>query len=305
MALLAAEPPWDSGLMAGRTAWFPGHMAKGTRQLEELLDKLDLILEVRDARAPELTASPWTAQLRSSKKPLWVVLTKRDLADDGATAEWLSHYQSRRSQAWAFDVLKGHIGPLERAFGKIKPAYRELRLAVVGIPNVGKSALLNLLVGKRRAPVGAVPGVTRGVSWYRGKDYLVVDSPGILDPHSGEAVQKALAWLGCSRPDVIGGYDVVAWKLVDFLIRQDLWYIVEKKWSVAAHENPSMTLEALGKRLGCLVSGGAVDQALAGRRLLESFSSGKLGKVSLERPGSLAMKALDQEGSEGLEELDP
>ncbi len=273
--------------MAGRTAWFPGHMAKGTRQLEGIAGKLDVVVEVRDARAPELTASPLTKRLLAGK-PVWIALAKKDLADPAATARWLSFYKNRRREAWAFDLLSGQIAPLRQAFTRRKPPYRELRVAVVGIPNVGKSALLNLLVGKKAAVVGGIPGVTRGVSWYRGGDFLVVDSPGILDPRSGAAVQKALAWLGCSKADVIGGWDSVACALIDFLRRRGLWRVVEEKWNVPAGDDAVSALEAVGRRLGCLVSGGKVDLTLAGRRFLESFSTGKIGSVSLETPDALA-----------------
>lgn len=288
--------------MAGRTAWFPGHMAKGTRQLEALADKLDVIVEVRDARAPDLTASPLTRKL-SAKKPVWIVLSKKDLADPETTRQWLSYYRNRRREAWAFSLLSRQIGPLRQAFSRCKPPHRELRVAVVGIPNVGKSALLNLLVEKKAATVGGIPGVTRGVSWYRGGDFLVVDSPGILDPRSDAAVQKALAWLACSKADVIGGYDSVACSLIDFLQKQGLWGLVEKKWGVSAVPDDSVAvLESIGRRLGCLVGGGAVDFTLAGRRFLESFSTGKLGPVSLERPGAPVSDALtatdEEEGGE-------
>ena len=288
--------------MAGRTAWFPGHMAKGTRQLEELAGKLDVIVEVRDARAPELTASPLTRKL-AGRKPVWIVLTKKDLADPAVTSQWLSYYKNRKREAWAFDLLARQIGPLRQAFTRCKPSYRELRVAVVGIPNVGKSALLNLLVGKKAAVVGGIPGVTRGVSWYKGDDFLVVDSPGILDPRSGAAIQRALAWLGCSKADVIGGYDTVACGLIDFLQKQGLWHYVEEKWGVPADPGDVVAvLEGVGRRLGCLVSGGNVDFTLAGRRFLESFSTGKIGSLSLERPDALAAPALNEDGGEGEDE---
>ena len=290
--------------MAGRTAWFPGHMAKGTRQLEDIVDKLDMIIEVRDARAPELTASPLTRKL-ARRRPVWLVLTKRDLAYPDATAQWLDYYKSRKRQVWAFDLLSRRITPLVQEISRKKPKYRELRIAVVGIPNVGKSALLNLLVGKKAATVGGIPGVTRGVSWYKGGDFLVVDSPGILDPSSGAGIQKALAWLACSKADVIGGYDSVACELIDFLQKQRLWHFIEEKWGVA--ENPDDTvavLEGIGRRLGCLVSGGNVDYTLAGRRFLESFSTGKLGRFSLETPSSLASRLLADDDDEEEEDDD-
>ncbi len=272
--------------MSGRTVWFPGHMAKGTRKLGELAEKLDLILEVRDARAPEVTASPLASPL-SKVCPVWKVLTKSDLADRHITAEWLEFFRSGRKRAWAVDLLKGKIDDLRKELEAQAPPHRELRIAVVGIPNVGKSALLNCLVGKKSASVGGIPGVTRGVSWYKGRGFLVVDSPGILDPKSDEHIQKVLAWLGCSKAEVIGGYDAVAYRLVEFLIQKRLWRVVENSWGVQAGEDPYETLEAIGRRLGCLVPGNRVDLILAGRRFLEAFSSGKLGAVSLERPGFL------------------
>ncbi len=290
--------------MAGRTTWFPGHMAKGTRQLSNLLDKLDVIVEVRDARAPELTASPVIKKF-AGRRPVWIVMAKRDLADKDSTAQWISYYKNKKHEAWAFDLLSRQISPLRQAFSRYKPKYRELRVAVVGIPNVGKSVLLNLLVGKKAAPVGGIPGVTRDVSWYRGGDFLVVDSPGILDPRSDASVQKALAWLGCSRADVIGGYDAVACQLIEFLQKQNLWHFVEEKWGTPADSDTGAVLEGIGRRLGCLVSGGMVDYTLASKRLLESFSTGKLGSFSLETPSSPAADLLiSPENSEAEGEKD-
>jgi ribosome biogenesis GTPase A len=156
---------------------------------------------------------------------------------------------------------------------------------VVGIPNVGKSIFLNLLVGKKTAPVGGIPGVTRGVSWFKGQGFLVVDSPGILDPRSGDMVHKSLAWLGSSKADVIGGYDLLGMELLSFLRSRGLWHMVEDKWGIALEDEDSMaSLERVGRRLGCLVSGGEVNLEMAGRRLIDAFSTGKLGRVTLESP---------------------
>lgn len=271
--------------MTGRTVWFPGHMAKGARKLKELAGKLDLILEVRDARAPEATASPLASSL-SKICPVWKILTKKDLADPAVTSKWIEFYRSSGGRAWALDVLKGEAEKIRRDLELKSPSHRELRIAVLGIPNVGKSALLNGLVGKRAASVGAVPGITKGVSWHKGKGFLAVDSPGILDPKSGEKLQRALAWLGCTKADVIGGYDSLALDLIGFLTEKGLWESV-KPWGVSSLEDPFDTLEALGRRLGCVLPGNSLDLNLAGKRLLNSFASGKLGPLSLERPGDI------------------
>jgi ribosome biogenesis GTPase A len=259
-------------------------MAKGKRKLEELAGKLDVIIEVRDSRAPQLTSSPMIGQL-SRIKPVWYVLSKSDLADMEGTNLWISHFRKKGQKAWAFDLLKGRIEPIKKALLEKKPAHREIRLAVVGIPNVGKSIFLNLLVGKKTAPVGGIPGVTRGVSWFKGQGFLVVDSPGILDPRSGDMVHKSLAWLGSSKADVIGGYDLLGMELLSFLRSRGLWHMVEDKWGIALEDEDSMaSLERVGRRLGCLVSGGEVNLEMAGRRLIDAFSTGKLGRVTLESP---------------------
>jgi ribosome biogenesis GTPase A len=268
-----------------RTVWYPGHMAKGKRKLSELAGKLDIIIEVRDARAPLQTSSPLIGEL-SEVCPVAVVLSKKDLADDKGTMKWLAYFSSSGKKAWALDLLKPRMDQVRRDLAPFGPSHREVRLAVVGIPNVGKSMFLNALVGKSSAQVGGIPGITRGVSWYKGKGFLAVDSPGILDPKAGESVQRCLAWLGSSKAEIIGGYETVALDLISVLRRKGIWSMVEAKWTVPAPDGLSSeaVLENLGKRLGCLVTGGAVDMSAAARRFVEAFSTGRLGRVTLELP---------------------
>ena len=268
-----------------RTVWYPGHMARGLRKLRELTEKLDLLVEVRDARAPGLTGSPFSEQV-ARFRPVWIVLSKKDLAVEEATARWLSFFRGRGNRAWALDLRKGGIDPLMRAAARLRPAHRELRLAVIGIPNVGKSMLLNAMIGKNNAPVGGIPGITRGVSWYKGKGCLVVDSPGIVDPRSHREVHRRLAWLGSSRSDVIGGYEFLGEGLVEFLGRTTMLDKALEAWEMGREEEaPSDTLRRIGARLGCLVKGGEVNMDLAGRRFIEAFSTGKLGRFTIEEPG--------------------
>ncbi|MCL2009418.1 MAG: 50S ribosome-binding GTPase [Synergistaceae bacterium] len=268
--------------MSGRTVWFPGHMAKGERKLGELLEKLDLVIEVRDSRAPLSTSSPLIGGI-AKLKPVVLVLSKKDLADPARTAIWINELEGK---AWAFDMRKDSLTPLRKSLTRFSPPHRELRLAVVGIPNVGKSMFLNSLVGKSRAKVGGIPGVTRDVNWYKVGNFLAVDSPGILDPRAEPGVHRVLSWLGCAKAEVVGGYEAAALEFVGFLKARGLWGAVGEKWGIEdINEPPDETLSRVGRRLGCLVAGGAVNMDLAGKRLLESFASGKLGAVTLELPG--------------------
>ena len=222
----------------------------------------------------------------SRLKPVVLVLSKKDLASPERTRIWMEEFNREQKDVWAFDLHKDGVEPLRRALTRKKPAHRELRLAVTGIPNVGKSMFLNMLVGKSRARVGGIPGITRDVNWYKGGGFLVVDSPGILDPHSEPGVHRVLSWLGCARAEVIGGYESAALELIRFLKARDLWSSVGDKWEIDLRDEAAEeTLERIGRRLGCLVAGGAVNSELAGRRLVDAFAMGKLGPVTLELPG--------------------
>ena len=272
--------------MSGRTVWFPGHMAKGGRKLGELAEKLDLVIEVRDARAPFSTSSPLIESL-TRLKPVLLVLSKKDLADPERSRLWMEEFARLKKDVWSFDLRKDSLAPLKRTLLRFSPPHRELRLAVVGIPNVGKSLFLNALVGKSRARVGGVPGITRDVNWYKGGGFLAVDSPGILDPHAESGVHRVLSWLGCAKAEVVGGYEPAALALLRFLREHGLWGSVAGAWGVGeTSEEPAETvLERLGRRLGCLAAGGRVNMELAARRFVDSFAAGKLGPVTLELPG--------------------
>ena len=259
-----------------RTVWYPGHMAKGTRKLRELADRLDLIVEVRDSRAPSSTSSPLIKSL-SKIKPVIRVLSRKDLADPDKLALWMNAVKF----AYSADLRKREgLAQIRRAIMKFKPSHREVRLAVVGIPNVGKSLLLNLLAGKSSAAVGNIPGITKSVSWYKNEGMLIVDSPGILDPHAEEGAHMVLSWLGCAKAEVVGGWENSALMLVKFLTHNDMAGLIP----VVADESPAVTLEMIGRKYGCLISGGRVNLELAGQKFIEAFSSGRLGKFCLEIP---------------------
>jgi ribosome biogenesis GTPase A len=262
-------------------------MAKGKRKLGELMEKLDLVVEVRDARAPFSTSSPMIAEF-SKIRSVVTILSKKDLADPERSRVWKNEFVREKKDVWEFDLRKDKLESLRKALSRFSPPHRELRLAVVGIPNVGKSLFLNALMGKARAKVGGIPGITRDVSWYKCGGFLVVDSPGILDPHSERGAHRILSWLGCAPAEVLGGYEASALELIRFLRDRELWDVVEKTWGIAKpgeSDDGAETLERVGRRLGCLIAGGTINRELAGRRLVDSFAAGKLGSVTLELPG--------------------
>ena len=265
-----------------RTVWYPGHMAKGTRKLNEIVSKLDLIVEVRDARAPASTSSPLIKYL-AKIKPVIHVLSRKDLADKEKLKLWLDALKF----TYAADLRKREgLSNIKKSILKFKPSHREVRLAVVGIPNVGKSLLLNSLIGKSNANVGNIPGITKSVNWYKNEGMLIVDSPGILDPHAEAGAHLILSWLGCAKAEVVGGYENAALSLIKFLCANDMKNFIPVEFEIE-DENPGIILENIGKKYGCLISGGRVNLELAGQKFIEAFSSGRLGAVCLEMPGEL------------------
>ena len=274
--------------MMPRTVWYPGHMEKGKKRLKELASQVDVFVEVRDARAPRSSSSPLIHDL-AKLKPVCVVLSKKDLAEDDKTKLWIEELSSCGMPAFAANLRSGIPGGLRgKLFGLSghKPKWRELRVAIVGIPNVGKSMLLNALLGKRASKVGGIPGITKGVSWYRANGLLLLDSPGILDPKADRQTNMTLAWLGCLRVDVIGDYETLSMQLFEFLRSLGLMPRLLERLSIAADEEVKAEecLAALARRIGALLPGGKADFERAGRFLLESFATGKLGPFTLELP---------------------
>ena len=248
-----------------RTVWYPGHMAKGTRKLAELVSKLDLIVEVRDARAPASTSSPLIKAL-AKVKPVVHVLSRKDLADSDKLSAWLGALKHTH----AADLRKREgLSAVKKAILKFKPSHREVRLAVVGIPNVGKSLLLNSLIGKSNASVGNIPGITKSVNWYKNEGMLIVDSPGILDPHAQAGAHLILSWLGCAKADVVGGFENAAIALIKFLASSDMTSFIPVD---IENDTPEIILEAIGRKYGCLISGGAVCLEMPGGKKAIDFS---------------------------------
>jgi ribosome biogenesis GTPase A len=270
--------------------WFPGHMTRARRQIEEKLKLIDVIFELIDARIPQSSRNPMIDDIVGNK-PRLVLLNKADLADAEQTALWAKHFRSLGHEALAIDANTG-VGvkdlplkakelmkeKIERQAAKgIK--FRPVRALIVGIPNVGKSTLINRLAGRNVAVTGDRPGVTKGQQWIRtGQDLELLDTPGILWPkfEDMEAGYR-LAATGAIKEEVLQIDEVACFTLRELAPeygsllkeRYDLEAIPEKLPDLQAAVE---VLEAIGRRRGCLGSGGHVD-----------LRSGKLGRLTLER----------------------
>lgn len=261
--------------------WYPGHMAKARRMLRAELKIVDGILEVADARLPLSSRNPDLREL--SPKPRFLVLGKIDLADAAATEKWVNYWAARGETIISADLIKGTgLRELRSAvrdrFAHLK---RPARLVVVGIPNVGKSTLINRLTGRRAAQVGAKPGVTRGKQWLSAPGMQLLDSPGLLWPKfEDQEVARKLAVTASIRDEIVDAAEIAAW-LLSFLQDQYGEVLSGRYGELASDEH---LLEQIGRKRGCLLRGGIVDFNQAAALVLKDFRSGKLGAITLEYP---------------------
>jgi ribosome biogenesis GTPase A len=271
--------------------WYPGHMAKAKRQIAEVLPKIDVIIEVVDARLPLSSANPMLEKLRGSK-PCIKVLNKSDLADPSVTSAWIARFEHLAGvKALAIDSRKrSAAAQIPRLCRRLAPQRgvpgKTLRAMVVGIPNVGKSTLINTLAGKKIARVGDKPAITTCPQQIDLRNGIhLADTPGLLWPDIRN--QKSAYRLAASGAIGEGGMDYpsVALFAAEFLMKNYPGQLAARYQLVEPPVEAAALIEQIGRKRGCLTTGGAVDLLRASELLLRELRAGLIGPVSLERPG--------------------
>lgn len=278
--------------------WFPGHMAKTRRAITANLKLVDAVVEIIDARTPMSSRNPEIDSLTSSK-PRIVLLNKCDLADNKATSAWVNYFKKENVTALAVDCKSG------RGLNKLMPVLKStvlkslmekrqksgmvgapVRLMILGIPNVGKSSLINRMAGSKRTKVEDRPGVTRTKQWVKLQDNTeLLDMPGVLWPKfEDQSTAVKLAFTGAISDDILD-IETLAMKLLGFLA-ENYPQSLKERYKIEFDESDDgfALLEKVGKKRGMVISGGEINTERAAITVLDEFRSGKLGSISLEFP---------------------
>ena len=286
--------------------WYPGHMTKAKRQMQEDIKLIDLVIELVDARIPLSSRNPDIDELGKNKYRL-ILMNKADLADPERTEFYRRQEEQRGIPVLSMDARKraGVSGLKASVIGACQSKIerdrkrgilnRPLRAMIVGIPNVGKSTLINSLVGKTSAKTGNKPGVTRGKQWItlngNGRVIQLLDTPGILWPKFEDPkVGIRLALTGAVNDDILDHEELACWLLT--YLRSRYPVVISERYGIAVEEQNAADLAeqdraaemlaAIGRRRGILKKGSEVDMARTASLLLDDFRSGRLGRISLE-----------------------
>ncbi|GAB1072673.1 MAG: ribosome biogenesis GTPase YlqF [Shewanella algae] len=270
--------------------WYPGHMHKARKEIEEVMPQIDLVIEVLDARIPYSSENPMVAKLRQDK-PCIKLLNKSDLADPEITNRWIEYLEQEQGvRAQAITTLQpAMVRKIPELCRKLVPvsegALKDIRTMIMGIPNVGKSTIINTLAGRVIAKTGNEPAVTKAQQRINLKNGIVLsDTPGILWPKvDNEASGYRLAVTGAIKDTAMEYEDVALFAAAYFLHAYPEAMMERYKLSSLPATDIEL-LEEIGRRRGALRSGGHIDLHKASELLLHEFRSGKIGQLSLETP---------------------
>ena len=287
--------------------WFPGHMAKTRRQIIEDLKLIDVVVELLDARTPIASQNPDLKEITEKKKKI-IVLNKIDLSNSNENQRWVEYFKQKGIPAILVNSNTGE--GIEKFIKEVENVMREelekfsekgrigrkIRVMIIGIPNVGKSSLINRIAKKNSAEVGNKPGVTRRTQWIRINDKIeLLDTPGVLWPKfENQDLAMNLAITGTIKDDILDRTEV-AYNLVKKMINEHREKLLERYKLTEVEVNKILEQDQpensniyeimllIGKKRGALVSGGNVDDEKTSRLILEDFRTGKFGKITLEK----------------------
>ena len=275
--------------------WYPGHMTKARRMMQEDIKLIDIVIELVDARIPLSSKNPDIDQLAGQKSRM-ILLNKYDLADSERTAEWERWFKKQGFYVYKLDARTG--GQIKNITNMIQEACKEkierdrkrgiinrpVRAMIVGIPNVGKSTFINTYAGKACAKTGNKPGVTKGKQWIRlNKNVELLDTPGILWPKFDDpAVGERLALIGSIKDEILN-ISELSIRLIEFL-KEFYPGILEERYAVNENCDKIAVLEGIAEVRNCRQKGNTLDLDKASKLLIDDFRSGKLGRLTLEFP---------------------
>ncbi len=277
--------------------WFPGHMTKAVREMEQNIKLIDIVIEILDARIPFSSRNPIIDKLAKDKYRL-LVFNKTDLADPALTKKWEEYYKEKGWVSVSMDSRKTkdarNITPIvmeickeklerDRRKGLLK---RPIKSMIVGIPNVGKSTFINSYAGRASAKTGNKPGVTKGVQWIRlGNNLDLLDTPGVLWPKFDDKKKgNNLALIGSMNDNILSKYDL-ALHLIDFL-ENNYCGIISKRYNIEEVKEGHEVLSSIADTRKCILKGGEPDIEKAATILIDDLRNGSLGKISLEEPSA-------------------
>ena len=290
-----------------RLNWYPGHMAKTKKQIIEDLKLVDIVIELLDARIPISSQNPSIGEITKNKKKI-IVLNKSDLADENQNKQWIEFFKSKQIPAVTVDsnsgkgienCIKQIEKIMEKQLGEKAQQGRtgkRIRAMILGIPNVGKSSFINRISKRTTAKVGNKPGITKQKQWIRINEKIeLLDTPGVLWPKfENEQVALNLCFTGTIKEEILDKVEI-AYQLTKFLLENYRKKICERYKieenqieQILIQEQPENMniyeiMQQIGKKRGCIMSGGNVDDEKMARTILDDFKNGKLGKITIEK----------------------
>jgi ribosome biogenesis GTPase A len=275
--------------------WYPGHMTKAKRMMEENIKLIDLVIEIIDARIPFSSRNPDIDSLAKNKSRI-ILLNKSDLADDSANQAWIDYYKSKGFYCLKINAKNGYgikqVTPLINEACSEKIARdrakgiqnRPIRAMIVGIPNVGKSTFINAFAGKACTKTGNKPGVTKGKQWIHiNKNLELLDTPGILWPKfDDKLVGMRLAMIGSMNDQVINLEDL-SFEILKF-IKENYPGFIKARYEMDEDREILEIMDEIGRMRGCLKKGSMIDYEKLAGVIADDFRSGRLGRITLERP---------------------